>query len=74
MTRDEAIDHLAARLFWNMERHDPTLEPIPEWENVAEGTQELYRVLIRDLIRYDDVIKVAQQDDGDLQTTPSTHD
>lgn len=64
VTRDEAIDELAARLFWNLERHDPTMEKIPEWKDVEEGTQELYRVLIRDLMRYRDLIKVLQEDNG----------
>ncbi len=60
MTRDEAIDRLAARLFWNMERYEARTYPIPGWEDVPKDTKGLYRALIRDIVEFDVWIKAAR--------------
>lgn len=50
---EEAISRLAQRLYWNMQRLDPDPES-PEWEGLSERSQRFYRLLVEDLVEFDD--------------------
>ena len=67
-TAEEAIDLLASRLRWQREKIDPTEGWADNWRETSEWEREIYRTLVRDLLRYRDLLEVG----GTLYHSPAT--
>jgi hypothetical protein len=59
ITPEQAIDRLAERLYWNMERLDPGIDS-PEWAGLSDRQHRFYRLLVEDLSAFDGLVKIAQ--------------
>lgn len=49
---ESAVDALAARLYWNMERLDPSQVPQPRWRELDDRTKLFYRSCVSDLLSF----------------------
>jgi hypothetical protein len=60
LDQEEATTKLAERLYWNMQRLDPDLAA-PEWPGLTERQRRYYRLLVQDLVCFDELIRPAQR-------------
>ncbi len=60
LSRGGAVEALARRLYWNMQRLDPDLDAPDDWEALTEKEKHFYEELVDDLICFDRWIKIAQ--------------
>jgi hypothetical protein len=63
-----AVELLASRLRWQRERIDPTEGWLETWNQTSDWEREVYRTLVRDLLRYSDLLQVAAR----LYHSPAT--
>ncbi|MFZ1428535.1 MAG: hypothetical protein WAS21_17385 [Geminicoccaceae bacterium] len=49
LTRETAIDRLAERIYWTLERHEPSEDDI-EWANLREHDRDLYRECVENAL------------------------
>ncbi|MEM6381117.1 MAG: hypothetical protein AAF739_00450 [Pseudomonadota bacterium] len=63
LSPNEAIDKLAERLYSYIERLDPT--GAADWDDLDDGetTRDLFRAVIRDLVRFEAWVARAQDED-----------
>jgi hypothetical protein len=54
-----AIEKLAQRLYWNMNRLDPDPEAIP-WAELNEDDKLFYLALVEDLAGFGDLVQIAR--------------
>lgn len=59
LTPEEAIEMLGKRLHWNMERFDPS-DQSEIWRDLDDATQRFYKLLVSDLIEFEDLIQIAR--------------
>lgn len=57
LSREEAIDALAACLYFGLERVDPSGHGL--WEDLAEFEREFYREGIRELLKEKTLLEIA---------------
>lgn len=56
MDKDKIIETLAARLYWQMERLDPSLPEAPGWDQLTERQRIFYGLLVSDLLAHKEMI------------------
>lgn len=54
-----ALNMLAQRLYWNLNRLDPDPDA-PDWRELDTRSRRLYVLLVADLICYEDAIQIAR--------------
>jgi hypothetical protein len=69
ISRERAIDALAARLYWKMEKLDPALPDVPIWDGLTERQREFYRLCVSDLLEFDGLMRVIYGAGQALETT-----
>lgn len=66
---EKALDELAERLRWQMERLDPSDNSTLTWAQLPEDDRRLFRLCVEDLMRYRDLIRILQDYKGKPTTT-----
>jgi ribonucleotide reductase beta subunit family protein with ferritin-like domain len=51
---------LAERLYWNMRRLDPDTTA-PDWAGLSDRERRYYRLLVADLIEFEELIRLARR-------------
>lgn len=58
LSRDEVVERLAERLYWNMQRLDPDIDA-PDADGLTDRQRRFYCLLVDDLIDFEEIIAVA---------------
>ena len=63
----EAIERLAERVHFLLEKYDPTGDP--DWDALTDHQKEIFRATIRGVLESRDLLMAALGLDGDLEPT-----
>ena len=61
LSREAAVENLAARLYENMDRLDPGLAPLRAWAEMAVSERGHYIELVEDLLAFEDWVRIGSQ-------------